>query len=225
VGRTAATLDDLPPHAVVGTSSIRRVAQVMAVRPDLIVKPLRGNVDTRLRRLDTGDYDALILAAAGLERLGLKHRITDLLRPPAFWPAVAQGALAIQVRADDHRVREAVLPLDHPATHAAVIAERRMLADLAGGCLAPIGAWACLRNDAHLTLGGCVLSVDPETRCVHKIIAEATSSVPFEAPLEGPHSAELSPMKAVEAIGAFVATELLSKGAACMLDRMRAESA
>ena len=221
VGRTAATLEDLPPHAVVGTSSIRRVAQVLALRADLVVKPLRGNVDTRLRRLDAGEYDALILAAAGLERLGLASRITHLLRPPAFWPAVAQGALAIQVRADDHRALEAVMPLDHLATHAAVIAERRMLAELSGGCLAPIGAWARLRNDAHMTLGGCVLELDSSTSVVRRVFAEETTAVSF-SPLGGVHPAELSPIPAMETLGASVATHLLANGAGIMLERMRA---
>jgi hydroxymethylbilane synthase len=220
VGRTAATLEELPPNAVVGTSSIRRVAQVLAIRPDLVVKPLRGNVDTRLRRLDAGDYDALILAAAGLERLGLAGRITHLLRPPVFWPAVSQGALAVQVRSEDVRARQAVAPLDHPATHAAVIAERRMLADLSGGCLAPVGAWARLRNDTEVTLGGCVLEVDVVARVARRVVAESTMIVP--GPLaEGLHRAELSPTAAMESLGAAVAADLLAAGAGIMLERMR----
>lgn len=220
VGRTAATLADLPPGAVVGTSSIRRVAQVLAIRPDLVVKPLRGNVDTRLRRLDAGDYDALILAAAGLERLGIAGRITHLLRPPAFWPAVSQGALAIQVRAADHRARDAVAALDHPATHAAVIAERRMLADLAAGCLAPVGGWARLHDDTRMTLGGCVLEVDPGSRLARRVVAEATVAVSSLA-AGGLHRAELSPTGAMESLGAAVAADLLARGADTMLQRMR----
>ena len=215
VGRTAATLEELPPGAVVGTSSIRRVAQVKAIRGDLVVAPLRGNVDTRLRKLDAGDYDALILAAAGLERLGLAGRITQLLRPPAFWPAVSQGALAIQVRIDDERTRAAAIPLDHVATHAAVVAERRMLAELAGGCLAPIGGWARVA-DARLTLGGCVLALD-DTGAVERIVAEESVAL-LGANLE---PEEVSLFTSAESLGAAVAGKLLSAGAAPLLERMR----
>ncbi|NDC62495.1 MAG: hydroxymethylbilane synthase [Planctomycetia bacterium] len=139
VGRLQPTLESLPPGAVVGTSSIRRVVQVRALRPDLEIRDIRGNVDTRLRRLDAGDYDALVLAGAGLERLGLAHRITQILRPDAFWPAVAQGALAVQCRVDDRATRGVLEAVDDPATHLAVRAERACLAALAGGCLAPAG--------------------------------------------------------------------------------------
>ena len=215
VGRTAATLEELPPGAVVGTSSIRSVAQVKAIRGDLVVAPLRGNVDTRLRKLDAGDYDALILAAAGLERLGLAGRITQLLRPPAFWPAVSQGALAIQVRIDDERTRAAVIPLDHVATHAAVVAERRMLAELAGGCLAPIGGWARVA-DARLTLGGCVLALD-DTGAVERLVAEESVAL-LGANLE---PEEVSLFTSAESLGAAVAGKLLSAGAAPLLERMR----
>ena len=215
VGRTAATLEELPPGAVVGTSSIRRMAQVKAIRGDLVVAPLRGNVDTRLRKLDAGDYDALILAAAGLERLGLAGRITQLLRPPAFWPAVSQGALAIQVRIDDERTRAAVIPLDHVATHAAVVAERRMLAELAGGCLAPIGGWARVA-DARLTLGGCVLALD-DTGAVERLVAEESVAL-LGANLE---PEEVSLFTSAESLGAAVAGKLLSAGAAPLLERMR----
>lgn len=215
VGRTAATLEELPPGAVVGTSSIRRVAQVKAIRGDLVVAPLRGNVDTRLRKLDAGDYDALILAAAGLERLGLAGRITQLLRPPAFWPAVSQGALAIQVRIDDERTRAAAIPLDHVATHAAVVAERRMLAELAGGCLAPIGGWARVA-DARLTLGGCVLALD-DTGAVERLVAEESVAL-LGANLE---PEEVSLFTSAESLGAAVAGKLLSAGAAPLLERMR----
>lgn len=141
VGRSAARLEDLPESAVVGSSSVRRAAQVLRVRPDLRVEAIRGNVDTRLRRLDAGEFDAIILAAAGLSRLGLAHRITSILSPDRFWPAVGQGALAVEVRADDTRLHDILGPLDDAATRAAVTAERACLAGLAGGCLAPVAAW------------------------------------------------------------------------------------
>jgi hydroxymethylbilane synthase len=141
VGRSAARLEDLPEAAVVGSSSVRRAAQVQRVRPDLRVEAIRGNVDTRLRRLDAGDFDAIILAAAGLSRLGLAHRITSILSPDRFWPAVGQGALAVEVRADDARLHDILRPLDDAVTRAGVTAERACLAGLAGGCLAPVAAW------------------------------------------------------------------------------------
>ncbi|MCE9630621.1 MAG: hydroxymethylbilane synthase [Planctomycetia bacterium] len=215
VGRTAQTLEELPAGAVVGTSSIRRVAQVKAIRGDLVVAPLRGNVDTRLRKLDAGDYDALILAAAGLERLGLAGRITQLVRPPIFWPAVSQGALAIQIRTADDRTRAAVDPLNHAATHAAVVAERRMLAELAAGCLAPVGGWARI-TAAHLTLGGCVLALD-DAGGVERMVVE--ESLPL--PGVNLNFGEVSLLAAAESLGAAVAGKLLSAGAGELLARMR----
>ena len=156
VGRAAPTIDQLPPRAVVGTSSVRRVMQLRARRPDLMVRSVRGNVDTRLRQLDEGACDGLILAAAGLGRLGLEQRITEVLRPDAFWPAVAQGALVVQIRSGDPRMAAVVSAIDDPSSHAAVRAERACLAALAGGCLAPVGAWARFEGDL-LHLGACVL--------------------------------------------------------------------
>lgn len=161
VGRSAPTIDQLPAGAVVGTSSVRRVMQLRALRPDLLVRSVRGNVDTRLRQLDDGVCDGLILAAAGLGRLGLEPRITELLRPDAFWPAVAQGALVVQIRSGDQRMAAVVAAIDDRASHAAVRAERACLAALAGGCLAPIGAWARFEG-GHLHLDACVLGPDGE---------------------------------------------------------------
>lgn len=156
VGRTARSLAELPPGAIVGTSSIRRVVQVRRLRPDVVVREIRGNVDSRLRRLDAGEYDAILLAAAGLSRLGLSERVTELLRPDDFWPAVGQGALALEARSGDDRVLEGIRPLDHAASRLAVVAERACLERLAGGCLAPIGAWGTC-DGRSITLGACVL--------------------------------------------------------------------
>ena len=161
VGRAAPTIDQLPPRAVVGTSSVRRVMQLRARRADLEVRSIRGNVDTRLRQLDEGACDGLILAAAGLGRLGLEQRITEVLRPDAFWPAVAQGALIVQIRSGDPRMAAVVSAIDDPSSHAAVRAERACLAALAGGCLAPVGAWARFEGDL-LHLGACVLGPNGE---------------------------------------------------------------
>lgn len=215
VGRTSPTLAGLPSGAVVGTSSIRRVVQLRAIRPDIEPRPIRGNVDTRLRRLDDGEYDALILAAAGLERLGLQGRITELLRPPAFWPAVAQGALGIQARAGDDRTRRAVAAIDDRPTHLAVRAERGFLAELAGGCLAPIGAWGRVEQDGRFVLGGCVL--EESGGIVRRLTAE-------EAVAGADVIAELSTATAAEVVGARAAARLLADGAADMLARMRDKS-
>ena len=212
VAREPCTLESLPPGAVVGTSSLRRVAQVRAIRSDLDVRAIRGNVDSRLRRLDGGEYDCLILAGAGLERLGLASRITHVLRPDGFWPAVSQGALGIQIRADDGRLRLALEPLDDPATHEAVRAERSCLAALAGGCLAPIGAWGHQTDDGHLELGGCVLE-DSGDR-VLRIAATVRASVAHD---------DLRKWSGKpESLGKELAGLLLARGAAGMLARVRA---
>lgn len=211
--RDGSALDDLRPGAVVGTSSIRRIVQLRRLRPDLQLKPVRGNVDTRLRRLDAGEYDAIVLAAAGLRRLGLAGRIGELLRPDGYWPAVGQGALAIQVRTEDARTRAAIAPLDHPASHRAVRAERACLAELAGGCLAPIGGWA--RHDASgaLILGACVCEQDREG--VHRIVAELGAEEGGHPLHEGPSS------ESATVLGTRVARELRARGADAMLSRMR----
>jgi hydroxymethylbilane synthase len=135
VGRTLA---DLPPGARVGTSSLRRAAQLRQLRPDLQVESVRGNLDTRLRKLDEGQFDAILLAAAGLKRLGWGGRIAEILAPERMCPAVGQGALAIETRAGC----EKVAMLDHADTHTAVVAERAVLRELGGGCQVPIGAYA-----------------------------------------------------------------------------------
>jgi hydroxymethylbilane synthase len=138
VGRTLA---DLPAGAKVGTSALRRAAQLRARRPDLVIETIRGNLDTRLRKLDEGQFDAVVLAAAGLRRLGWAHRIAELLPEDVICPAVGQGALAIETRDDDGAVTRLVGRLDDPATRAAVMAERALLRALGGGCQAPIGAY------------------------------------------------------------------------------------
>jgi hydroxymethylbilane synthase len=211
VAREPCTLESLRVGAVVGTSSVRRVAQVKAIRGDVIVRGIRGNVDSRLRRLDAGEYDCLILAGAGLERLGLAGRITQVLRPDAFWPAVSQGALGIQIRCHDGRMVQALEPLDDAATHRAVRAERSCLAALAGGCLAPIGAWGRHDADGRLELGGCVLE-EAGDRVIR--IAGSARSVPAAG---GSQAMSDWP----EALGKELAGLLLSQGADAMLSRMR----
>lgn len=151
----AATLDEIPHGAVIGTSSLRRRAQLRAARPDCTVVELRGNVGTRLAKLDRGECDAAILAAAGLHRLGLGHRIVSYLGAPAWLSAAGQGAIAIQCRAEDPLVRPIVAALDDAPTTRATTAERAFLAALEGGCQVPIGA--LLTGD---TLAGLVAALD-----------------------------------------------------------------
>ncbi|HEY8552459.1 MAG TPA: hydroxymethylbilane synthase [Thermaerobacter sp.] len=141
-GATASPLDRLPPGARVGTSSLRRQAWLKARRPDLKVEPARGNLDTRLRRLDEGAWDALLVAAAGLRRLGLGHRISAAIPPTLLLPAPGQGALAVEIRRDDEATRRLVAVLDRPDVALAVRAERAFLAELGGTCRVPLGAWA-----------------------------------------------------------------------------------
>jgi hydroxymethylbilane synthase len=139
-----ANLASLPLGAVVGTSSLRRMALLRALRPDLKIEPLRGNLDTRLRKLDEGLYDAIVLAAAGLKRLGLGDRIRDVFEPALMLPAAGQGALGIEVRADRQDVIEALAPLAHPSTWLAVAAERAVSRAMGGSCSMPLAAFATL---------------------------------------------------------------------------------
>jgi hydroxymethylbilane synthase len=162
VSRSGLGLLALPAGAVVATSSLRRRAQVLAARPDLRVVDIRGNVDTRLRKaLAPGGPDATILALAGLRRLGLEEAVTESLPVEVMVPAVGQGALAVEVRASDRRVRRLLRPLDHRPTRLAVTAERAVLAALGGGCQVPLGAHARLEEDGEtLRLLAVVASVD-----------------------------------------------------------------
>jgi len=159
VTASGAKLDDLPAGARVGTSSLRRQAQLRHHRPDLDLRDLRGNVDTRLRKLERGDYDGIVLAKAGLDRLGWSDRITEVISTDISLPAVGQGALGIEARADDREVLELLRQLDHAETRTAVTAERALLAELEGGCQVPMGAGARVER-GELVLEACVLSVD-----------------------------------------------------------------
>jgi hydroxymethylbilane synthase len=142
VSRHFNSIDELPQRSRVGTSSLRRQAQLKAVRPDLNIFPLRGNIDTRLRKLEEGEYDAIILASAGLSRLGRTEWIRAILPVEEMCPAVGQGALGIEIRTGDDQTRAAVAFLDDPPTRAATICERALLNQLGGGCQVPIGAFA-----------------------------------------------------------------------------------
>jgi len=155
------SLKDLPPGSTIGTSSLRRQAQLKHLRPDLVIKDLRGNVDTRLRKLDEGQYDAIILASAGLRRLGFDGRISAALSTAESLPAVGQGALGIETRADDEGTNELIALLEHAPTRAACTAERTLLRSLGGGCQVPIAAHAIVKGD-QLHLEGLVADVNGE---------------------------------------------------------------
>ncbi len=148
ISRKAASLRDLPHGAVVGTASLRRQAMVKRLRPDISVVPLRGNVETRLRKLEAGEVDATLLALAGLKRLGLADKATALLDVDEFLPAVGQGAITIEAREDDARTRELLAKIDHADTSVALACERAFLAVLDGSCRTPIAGHAVLDGDA-----------------------------------------------------------------------------
>jgi len=196
VSNSARTIDELPQAARVGTGSFRRRAQLLHRRPDLQLLDLRGNVDTRLRKLDQGQYDAILLAEAGLRRLGLAERITQAIPTEQLLPAPGQGALGIECRAGDDATRAAVAALDDPTSFAAVLAERSALAHLEGGCLAAMGGWGRVEGGGKLRLSVVVLSEDGSQRLFH----EATDS----------------PNNAAQ-LGASVAQNLLDRGAAALL--------
>jgi len=153
------TLEELPNGAVIGTSSIRRQAQILAYRPDLRIQPIRGNIDTRIRKAQEGQYDAILLAAAGIIRLGLQEHITQYLPLDIMLPAPGQGALAIQCREDDDETLRLLSAIEQPATRQATSAERAFLSGLGGGCSLPIGALAEIHGGA-ITLQGIVASPD-----------------------------------------------------------------
>jgi hydroxymethylbilane synthase len=147
-------LEDLPQGAVVGTSSLRRQVQIRAIRPDLRIEPLRGNLDTRLRKLDEGQYDAIILAAAGLKRLGLAERIRSVLPVDQMLPAAGQGALGLEVRAEQTDLIGLLAPLNHPPTRMAALAERAVSRALGGSCSMPLAAYAAWQANGQLLLQG-----------------------------------------------------------------------
>ena len=157
-----ASFTDLPQGAKVGTSSLRRKCQILKARPDLEIIDLRGNVGTRLSKLDNGQYDGIILASAGLKRLGLAERIRHTIQPDVSLPAVGQGALGLECRSQDHAVLDLILPLMHAETNVCVRAERAFNAYLEGGCQVPIAGYATLQN-GQLQIEGRVGSVDGQT--------------------------------------------------------------
>jgi hydroxymethylbilane synthase len=176
VPRSTSSLDGLPPDAVVGTSSPRRAAQLKSLRPDIVVKDLRGNIETRIAKLDNGDYDAIILAAAGLRRLGLENRINTLIPRSEMLPAIGQGALAVEVRSDDAMTAQIVASLDHEPTRQACNAERSFLRTLGGGCELPIAGHAVV-GDNRLLLDGLVAHPSGQRIIRDEILGEASEAM------------------------------------------------
>jgi hydroxymethylbilane synthase len=194
-------LGGLPEGACVGTSSLRRQCQLAARRPDLRIEPLRGNVNTRLRRLDEGEYDAIILAAAGLKRLGFGERIRARIAVEDSLPAIGQGAIGIECRSDDERVHALIAPLHHAATAERVLAERAMNHRLQGGCQVPIAGHA-VHEDEQLWLRGLVGTPDG-TRLLR--------------------AERRAPGSEAEALGQALADDLIAQGADAILAALREE--
>ena len=189
------SLDALPQGAVVGTSSLRRQVLLQALRPDLKIEPLRGNLDTRLRKLDEGQYDAIVLAAAGLKRLGMQDRIRAIFEPDTMLPAAGQGALGIEIRADRQDLAEALAPLAHMPTWLRVAAERAVSRGMGGSCSVPLAAHAVLDGETmHLKAAW----GDPEG--VQALVRVA-------------HTATVTTLEQAEALGAEVAQALQAGGA------------
>jgi hydroxymethylbilane synthase len=191
------TLQGLARGATVGTGSLRRRAQLLHARPDLVVVGVRGNVETRLNKALGGELDGVVLAEAGLRRLGLEGHVTERLGPPGFLPAVGQGALGIECRLDDRSTIALLAPMDDPATHRAVVAERRVLADLEGGCMIPLAAFA---RDVEGALALDAFVLDPDGR--ERVSASLTG-----------------PIDDADALGRRVAEILIGLGADRLLRR------
>jgi hydroxymethylbilane synthase len=199
----------LPPGARVGTSSLRRMCQLLNIRPDLDIKQLRGNLDTRIRKLDEGQFDAIIVAAAGMRRLGLEHRITEILGSDISIPAIGQGAIGIECRIDDDYINSLIKSLNHYETAVCVRAERAFLKRLGGGCQIPIAAHARLRSQgsgirgqgsySELTTENCQLIMDG-------LVGSVSGERIIKGSIEGREGD-------AEKIGARLAEDLLSRGA------------
>ena len=198
VSNRYASLDELPDGAVLGTSSLRRECQIAHAKGRLTIKSLRGNVGTRLSKLDAGEYDAIILATSGLERLGLGERIRHELDDELSLPAVGQGALAIECRADDETILQLLAPLNHLATRLCVIAERAMNKTLEGGCQVPIAGFATI-NGNTLSLRGRVGSIDGKT------LLKSQNAITLTHGADDEQNAEN--------LGKQIAQDLLSQGA------------
>lgn len=201
IAEYARTLDTLPPGMRIGTSSLRRSAMLRMRRPDLRIVDLRGNVPTRVRKMESGEMEAIILAGAGIKRLGLESKVTQWLDAPSWLPAPAQGVIAVQIRSDDARIREILSHVHDEDTWRAATAERAFLATLEGGCQVPVGALATVRDNA-LWLDGTIVDVDGTTESRGGLLVEEGKGEDAAA-------------------GARLAASLLERGGAALLARAR----
>ena len=208
ISNTYKNLEDLPQGAIVGTSSLRRQCQIKAMRPDLNIRDLRGNVNTRLAKLDKGDYDAIILAAAGMIRLEMPERIAQYIEPETMLPANGQGAVGIECRTDDEEIKRLLAPLEDKHTRLRVLAERSMNRALEGGCQVPIGSYAIIETadngEQSLFLRGLVGAVDGSTILHNEVRGDIHQG---------------------EGLGTKLAQSLLSQGADVILQKVYADQA
>jgi len=202
VSNTIKSFADLPQGAVVGTSSLRRQCQIKALRPDLDIRDLRGNVNTRLKKLDNGEYDAIILAAAGLIRLEMPERIKEFIAPEVMLPANGQGAVGIECRTNDETLKAILAPLGCETTRIRVLAERAMNRALEGGCQVPIGSYAVIQEGGEVFLRGLVGATDGSKILTSEITGNSENA---------------------EQLGNTLAQQLLEKGADKILRQVYAE--
>lgn len=201
ISENGVLFDKLPPGAHIGTSSLRRAAQILSARPDINILPLRGNLDTRLRKLKTENLDAIILAAAGVKRLGLEDQITEYLDESIMLPAVGQGALCIETRENDPEIGPVVSELDHQETRTVVMGERAFLHRLEGGCQVPIAAHGKIEGDQFVLVG---------------LVAGVSGHPMFQAEHSGPQTES-------ETVGMELADRLLKMGAGDILEKLKAD--
>ena len=199
ISRNGAAFSELPAGSVIGTSSLRRGAQLQHARPDIVIRSIRGNLDTRIKKLESEDFDALVLAAAGVKRLNLEHKISEYLDPAIMLPAIGQGALCIETRKDDPIVGPLVASLDHASTRAVVAAERAFLNRLEGGCQVPIAGHGRISGN-QLVLTG--------------LVAELDGSRVIKGEKRGR-------LNSPETIGIHLAEELLARGADKILEKLK----
>ena len=199
ISRSGLGFGEIDSGSIIGTSSLRRGAQLRHARPDMVIQPLRGNLDTRLKKLETENLDAIVLAAAGIKRLSLEHKITEYLNPDIILPAIGQGALCIEIRKGDTTVGPLVESLDHETTRTVVKGERAFLNRLEGGCQVPIAGHGKISQDQFILTG---------------LVAEVDGSRLIKAEMSGP-------MDSSEAIGIDLAEELLAKGADQILKELK----
>ena len=199
ISTNGARFKDLAPGSIIGTSSLRRGAQLQHVRPDVVIQSIRGNLDTRLKKLESENYDALVLAAAGVKRLNLEHRITEYLDAEVMLPAIGQGALCVEIRDNDPVVAPMVATMEHAPTRSVVAGERAFLKRLEGGCQVPIAGHGIISNNTF-TLTGLVAEVDG-ARVIKKQKA--------------------GPVKDSEAVGIELAEDMLARGADKILEKLK----